>query len=690
MKTILKSILLPAGLALMTVSCSENSWNDHLDGFEKGPQFTDVQTIDYTLTASDYTRIAKNYRNVAKAQAAGLEDELAAVGTLGYLNQQITPAEYVPALFKDSLFAYYGLTEGSAINLTYRVADNLPAQMIRLNAASQYRLNSDDYKTVYGSDTDYADAFSPSHSAADNLPALLLTKFPDAADGDYAVVQYNNSDVDPVFGSAPSTPDEPAFAESDVLGAVALDQEITVNGTVTAICKQGFILTDKGGSILVYFGKSYDNSYEIGQQLAVTGKVSAYNFGFQLDNGKGNVTSIKEMGKASSVKYPTPKIVTGADMDAAIAAKTEATAVYVQMTGTLTKSWYEKGGYYNYNVAVDGASSSTGSLYQLPDAIAETLEDGAVYTFTGYFTSVSGGKYYNVLVTDVKAGAAKNRRRGPSHVATIASVNTYAVYYFNGTKWSQPSDVTVLQPSDYVEMGSTYGNLELDQAERYIPLYMNRKFPYGTDDAVKYVVYRCFTGGSTVLRCEQYTFTGGKWENSVSNGGVITETQQFVYKPEGWKMDPSIVLTLPAGKNQPASTLFFQTCVDWVKANVPDGASFISSYGTNEYYCGTSAFQGNIDLRPSAAVTQNPTAYAGMSDEQIVALEKKRFEDEVCPGALAMLYPKINAVPGVEVTVTIHFSIYDGSTKEHTIIYNVTGKAQFEFVSCTWNVLYTE
>ena len=46
MKTILKSILLPAGLALMTVSCSENSWNDHLDGFEKGPQFTDVQTID--------------------------------------------------------------------------------------------------------------------------------------------------------------------------------------------------------------------------------------------------------------------------------------------------------------------------------------------------------------------------------------------------------------------------------------------------------------------------------------------------------------------------------------------------------------------------------------------------------------------------------------------------------------------
>ena len=75
-----------------------------------------------------------------------------------------------------------------------------------------------------------------------------------------------------------------------------------------------------------------------------------------------------------------------------------------------------------------------------------------------------------------------------------------------------------------------------------------------------------------------------------------------------------------------------------------------------------------------------------MTDDQIVALEKKRFESEVCPGTLSVLYPNIMPVPGVDVTVTINFSAYDGNgTTQYQIIYKVTGKAQFEFVSCTWN-----
>ncbi len=687
MKTYIKNTLLAGAVALGMASCSENSWNDHLDGFQAGPDFSNVQTLDYTLTDADYESIASNSANKAQAESAGFADELAAVKSLHYLNGQITPANYIPNFLTDPNFKYFTLSQGSAINITYRIANDLPAKMIGLNAASQYRVTSDDYKQVYGSDTDYADAFSPSHSAKDNLPALLLERLPDAENGDYAVVQYNNSETDPVFGSVPAPgPDEPAFEESNVLGKVAVDDVIEVNGIVTAICKQGFILTDKGGSILVYFGKSYDDSYTIGQQLSISGKVSVYNYGFQIDNGKGNLTSIKDMGKAASVKYPAPVVATGSVMDDAVNAKAEATAVYVQMTGKLTKSWYEKGQYYNYNVAVEGATAATGSLYQLPDAIAETLEDGADYTFTGYFTSISGGKYYNVLVTEVKAAGSKKVRSVVTRAASIPSVNTYAVYQFNGEKWSVPSDVTVLQPSDYVEMGSNYGNLEPDQAERCIPLFVNKKFPYAAEDDVRYVVYRYYTGGSTVLRCEQYTFTGGKWENTVSNGGIVTETQQFVFKPTGWVLDPSVTLLLPAGKNKPTSMWFYQAVVDWVRDNVPDAASkWCDSYGTGEYYSGCSAYQGNVNINSSYATLVG--YYPSVAAEEMVALMKERFEKETGPGALSTLYPNMAPTNGLEPTVTVTFTAWTtgGVNVEYTIVWKCVAKGKFEFVSCTWN-----
>ena len=47
-------------------SCDDNSWNDKLDGFEE-PRPTDVQTIEYTLTANDYKTLASNSVNKALA-----------------------------------------------------------------------------------------------------------------------------------------------------------------------------------------------------------------------------------------------------------------------------------------------------------------------------------------------------------------------------------------------------------------------------------------------------------------------------------------------------------------------------------------------------------------------------------------------------------------------------------------------
>lgn len=679
MNTIIKNTLLVGAAAFGLVSCSENSWNDQLDGFEGGPQFSDVRTFDYTLTADDYTNLAANSTNVAKAKEAGLSNELKAVGTLGYLNQQIQPADYIPPFLKDPDFKYFTLTEGSAINITYKIADNLPEKMIALNAADQYTVSTEDYQQVYGSDTDYTAAFSPSNPASKFLPGILDNALP-TEEGDYAVVTYNVAATDPVFGN---TPDVPAFEETSVLGSVKVGDNVSAAGVVTGVCNQGFILTDKAASILVYYGKEYDNSYALGNQVKVEGPVGAYNTGLQIDGTKAEVSVA---GQASSVTYPAPAVYDGAAVDAAITRTEDSSPIYCQVTGVCAVS----GNYYNLNIP--GTTTATGSFYQLTDAQKAQLADGQTYTITGYFISVSksGGnpKFFNILPVDIKASSAsaKPRRQGPRRVVTLASTTECAVYTVTGGTWKTVSDVDVLQPSDYTEMGSRYGNLQGTQPAEYLPTYLAKKYPFAQADAVHYVLYKYYNGSSTSLRSMEYTFNGTAWEPSITDEGVVTETQQFVYKKNGWVMDPSIELTLPAGRNQATSAWFFQACVDWIKANVPDGANYITSYGNNEYYCGTSAYQGNIDLRPSAAKAQYAAGYEGMTDDQIVALEKKRFESEVCPGTLSVLYPNIMPVPGVDVTVTINFSAYDGNgTTQYQIIYKVTGKAQFEFVSCTWN-----
>ena len=74
-----------------------------------------------------------------------------------------------------------------------------------------------------------------------------------------------------------------------------------------------------------------------------------------------------------------------------------------------------------------------------------------------------------------------------------------------------------------------------------------------------------------------------------------------------------------------------------------------------------------------------------MTDDEVVALEKKRFETEVFPAALSILHPDAMPVSGLTVLYTINFYYYTGTTQPATIVYEVTGPAKFTFVSCTWN-----
>lgn len=672
----IKNLLIAGGALLAMASCSENSWNDmYLDGFEGGKTPTDVQTVSYTLTDADYARISDNRFNKALAEKNDVSKELAAVKTQKYLNAAIPAEEYIPNLLKDSLFKYFALSDGSAINLTYNEAGELPEIMIGLNSAKEYIVSDADYQTIYGSRDDYTASFSPSHPASSSIPKVLADALDDASEGDYIVVNYNDSDVDPVFDQ-PATPPTPDFSISNVLTPdLGTDTDITVNGVVTAVCNAGIILSDNAGSILVYGSGFPASDYAVGDQVIATGVTTSYKNCLQLSYDD----NLQKVG-TQAYTYPAPVDFTPDLLLAAGANSDPVLAQYGTMTGRIDIS----GNYYN--VYFGDRDDVRGSIYNATDAIKDQLTNGETYTLEGYFTQTSTSGTYtncNFVVTAVKAPAKGSRKTTRS--VTIPSVNLNAVYMFNGSKWvAADASVVALNPSDYSSMGLTYGNFSGTQATQYIPIFLSQKFPYAQADTEKYVVYKYYADEATTFACSQYTFSGSAWEDTMTRDGVHTVTNQFVKSDGVWRLDPSITLNLPAGKNQPLSTWFFQACVDWVKDNVPDGAAYITSYGNNDYYTGASAYQGNIDLRPASARNQNGEAYDDLTDEEIVALMKSHFEDEVCPGVLSELYPDLAPVGDFEPTVTINFYIYTGSTTPAHVIYKAVAKGKFELVEADW------
>lgn len=678
MKKYIFNTLLLGGCAIAFTGCNDNSWNDHLDGFDGNQAITDVQSIDYTLTAADYSVIAGLTDNKALAGDT-YSTALAAVGTQHYFNDEISARDYAPAFLASTSFPYFSLSDGSAVNLTYKTAMSLPEEIKAMAAAQEYVVSNADYQSVWGSDTDYTASFTPSHTPASALPSILKKAYPDAKSGDYAIVNYENSSIDPVFNQSGSTEPE-EFILSNVIANVELDKTYKISGVVTAISANGFILTDESGSIFVFIGNTFDASqYKIGTQIVANAVIGAYNTGFQVVGSSSTFTIAGEQ----TYTYPTPEIFSASDLEAFVKRTENATAIYGQITGKVIIS--------GSNINIDlGSSNAMGGIYYATEEIKSQLVDGNQATVTGYFIAVAGSRYCNFVATKVESASASDRRgRMPQRVVAVPSTNENAVYYYNGSSWAPAANTSILNNSDYSLMGQKYNNLETP--EIYLPTYLKKTFPYAQVDDSQFVVYKYYDGSGTSYRCDQYTYNGTEW---LLNDGVVEETARFVRTGGKWMYDPNVIINLPAGKSQPMSTLVFQACVDWVYENIDrplgstsitSGIGYVTKYGNNEYYSGTSAYQGNVDLRPSAAVGQYAAGYAGMSDEEIVDLMKKRFCEEVMPGALGSLYPNATPVDGLTVIYTVNFAAYDGtSTKTYTATFEVVGLHEFKFIECDW------
>ena len=595
-----------------------------------------------------------------------------------YFTDKITAQEYVPAFLASTNSQFYTLSNGSAIKVTYKMAVGLPEEVTEAVGATEVRVRDDFYKAnVWESDENYISAFAPDKPASKFLPKFLLEQLPDAQEGDYAVVSYAQADQNPIFGNVGGG--DTHFEMSNVLANVTKEQEISVNGVVTGSCGAGYVISDKAGAILVYMGGGFDaGTYPIGTQLNVAGTVDAFNNGLQLTSS----ATVKKLG-SEDYKFPAPKVMDGAALDALKADPKNRLAIYASVSGEMSVGTYT-------NLIVPGAKNTKISPYYVSSDQKKLLTDKAKVTLVGWIVSCSKSGICNFVVNDIKldGGAATTAIGTLSLAAEVPTTSLNAIYRFDGTKWSVPSDMAVLNPGDYTAMGQSHPNLT--EPDNYLPAYCRQKFPYAAAKDSKFIVYKFYNGSSTVLACANYVYNGTEW---VKNDGVETITSQFVRTNCVWKFDPSVTINLP--ETSTFATNFYQSCVDWVyqtkcvplgDTSIKSGKFWVSKYGNNEVYSGASAFKNDVDLRPGAAVTQYAAGWEGKTDAEIIAGLKHNFAYETLPAVLAEYYPDAVPIEGVEVLYTVNFDAFDGSRHPSIIVYEVTGPAKFEVKSENWGI----
>lgn len=418
--------------AMALLSCSENDWNDrYLDGFKDGPSYSNPSTGAVTLSAEDYSTISTLLKAVAGNDAETTAANAIKTNMYFDATSPFPASVAIPYYLASTSSEFFNFANGSTVAVSYSEISGTPEELSQISAASTYTLNSTNYKSVWGSDTDYINSFAPERTADQYLPAILKAQYPDAQEGDYAVVTYNTSTQNPVFGTG-----EESYEITDNIKELSVGGMLNAVAVVTAQCSRGLILTDNAGSIL-YYNTAVDLSeYPIGTIVKVSGEIADYNKGFQL----ANTASINVVGN-TEVTYPEPTFYSAAMINQAVTGTTDQLAQYIKLQGQLSIS----GNYLN--IIIDGTQVQ-GSVYYATPEIQASLENGKSYIFTGYFTSFTN-KYLYMIVTEATplidvelSDSIKNLSTGDNLTATavvtgqcsrglILTDNAGSILYYN-------------------------------------------------------------------------------------------------------------------------------------------------------------------------------------------------------------------------------------------------------------------
>lgn len=513
----MKKIYLLSAVVLMGLA----SCNDFDDQFHLGNQVTDVKKdLPIVLEDADYATIANLAAN--KELAAKLDAEsgtsayteaLAKLGSQKYFGTMITADQFLPAFIQNK---YQSVDLGSTFKVTYNEYCGKSEYLADFDQLkSEYTLAADDYSTAWeGAST--ATYLTP--STVSKLPALIKASHENAEAGDIVVVNYAYSDFEPAGGS--DTPVDNTTKISEVVANTA-GGEYTVKGIVCAVYSRGFLLTDKTGYILVY--KTSD--VKIGDEVSVTGTTSQY-AGLMQFPTTSEVTVVKA-GKEPNYKQPTPKKLTGADIDAYV---NNPYVAYVSYEGTLSVS-----GTY-YNVAIDGATVQ-GSLSYVPEGMISSDLEGKNVIVYGYTVGAPNNKkYVNTMITSVEAATNTAKMKRAARAAA-ASANKSKVYKYDGSSWKEyttdAAKVIAAQPEWYDLIGAN----TVAKPAVYFPTLLQREYPFAEDGQKVTVVYR---KSSSAMAAVEYTYSAvDGWAESKE---YKKETTTFSKTENGYEAQISMYL----------------------------------------------------------------------------------------------------------------------------------------------------
>lgn len=620
-----RNYMIPVMASLLALgACDYNE--DNFEGLDEMTRPTNVFKKDYTLTDADYATIANNSTNKALAEAAGLSGELSALKTSLAFTDELPGTEYIPAFLAAT---WYTGDNGSAIKVTYNQRRASTATEKALNAASIYSVSNEDYETAWGGAKNTF--FTPAENASKHVPGILKTKYPEAANGDMVLVDYNYSDQEP-------SGDAPALSEG--FDGQTVGENVAIDGWHNVVTVGTYAWQAKSYSGNVFMQQSaykHDGaleSYMITPAIAIESGMK-----LTFDACYGNYKA--EGGRLS--------------------------VLYSENLSDFTKEAIAAATWTDITAAVS---------IPVPDETYGTLANACDYDLSGlagkkiYFAFRYNGNSDNATTTVRVDNVVVKKAAGTSD---LKSAQVSDLFQFNGTDWKLFTGALSLDAADYQAMGSSYGNLDSSMApDNYLPAYLAQHYPYAQEEDQYTVAYKYYDGKSNSVKCATYMMQGGKWTSTA----VQVLTNQFVLTNGKWNYDPSTVIDLPVEKGNAEVSAFYQAITDWVKENHPE---YVTGYGNNDYYYGGSAYQNNFDFRVSAWKGQG--TYADMSDADIEKLMWERLP-EAFPHALEALYGSVTPVEGIDVIYTINFGIYNGSsTVTWTIQYKVVAAGKFEYVT---------
>ena len=217
-----------------------------------------------------------------------------------------------------------------------------------------------------------------------------------------------------------------------ITAITTVDTEVDIKAAVvTAVTSKGCVISD--GTNHVYIYKNGSPGVVKGDIVNVSGKIATYNSGLQVSN-----PTITKIGEGTAV-YGEP-----VDISATYATYSNANKhpAYVTFVATPKKS-----GNYT-NLYFEGGDSPYASFVNAPSGLYDSIELGAKYQITGYYTGKASAYHQIVYVAAQKIGEAApelkvdNTAINVAASATTATVNVTANVAWTATLTSGTAELT--------------------------------------------------------------------------------------------------------------------------------------------------------------------------------------------------------------------------------------------------------